>query len=171
MLRNPRDSCQSSGTSKSRRLCAKYSSSSRAVGVEPGRRVEHARADAVGQFLQDRVVAFVRERDADEADVGRREQQRTERAVDGPVGDVEDAGVRRFCREPRAQELQRVGGHRERAAELLHDNVVLVRVGTHVRARFSVVAAAPARRRFAMPSAAARRAASMVPPTTAATSA
>ena len=59
--------------------------------VQTGGGVEDTGADPVGQGLQDGVVAFAGVGDPDQAGLGRGQQQRANGAVDGPVGDVEDA--------------------------------------------------------------------------------
>ena len=63
-----------------------------------------------GQGLQDRVVVLARVGHPDQADVGRGEQQRADRAVHGAVGDVEDALGLCGGGEALAQPAQLVGG-------------------------------------------------------------
>ena len=52
-----------------------------------------ARADLPGELVEHRVVAFAFERDPHEAGGARRDEQRTDRAVDDAVGDVEECLV------------------------------------------------------------------------------
>ena len=60
-------------------------------GVEPTRSLEDARADSIGEVLQDLVVVLDFVCDADEAELGCGQQQGADRRVDGAVADVEDA--------------------------------------------------------------------------------
>ena len=53
--------------------------------------MQDAGADLIGEVLQDDVVVFAGVGDADQALFGRGQQQRPDRAVDGAVGDVEQA--------------------------------------------------------------------------------
>ena len=53
--------------------------------------VQDARADPHRQGLQHGLVALTGVGDADQALLGRGQQQRPDRAVDGPVGHVQDA--------------------------------------------------------------------------------
>ena len=59
--------------------------------VEADRGAEDARADLVGQRLQHGVVTLAGEGHPDQALLGGGQQQRADRAVDGAVGDVEQA--------------------------------------------------------------------------------
>ena len=85
---------------------AKYSSSSRAAGSSRAGACEDPGADPVGQGLQDRVVVLAGVRHPDQPVVGRGEQQRADRAVDGAVGDVQDAFGLRVGGEPVVQPAQ-----------------------------------------------------------------
>ncbi len=67
-------------------------------GIESVRVVEQARADAVGQRLQDRLVILGGVGDPHEAGLGGSQQQAADRGVDHAVGDIEhalDGGRRR----------------------------------------------------------------------------
>ena len=55
--------------------------------------MQQSGADPVGQVLQDGVVALVAERHAHQPDGRRGDQQRADRGVDRPIGDVEEVVV------------------------------------------------------------------------------
>src|SRR5262249_21685116 len=136
-------------------------------GVQAGRSVEDAGADPVGQRLQDGVVILAGVSNPDQPSLGRGQQQRADRAVDGPVGDVKDPIPLRRRGQPGAQPAQVAGGAGEGPRQLAGELIPV-----HRPSPFVLVPVAPwwLRLSVAMPSAAARRAASALPPTMAATS-
>ena len=94
--------------------------------VEPPGRGEDARANPRGEPGQDRVVILAPERDAHEALFRRREEKRPERAVDGPIGDVEQAPPLRQSGETCVQQVLS-----RRARKSLRETVDDVCFGNH----------------------------------------
>jgi tetratricopeptide (TPR) repeat protein len=81
--------------------------------VQAGRGMKDARADLVRESLEDSVVVLAGVGDADQALLSRGEQQRPDRAVDDPVGDIQDAVALGIGGQPVVQPTQVAGNCRE----------------------------------------------------------
>ena len=77
-------------------------------------------------MLQHGVVVFAGVGDADQALVGGRQEQRSDRAVDGAVGDVEDAVPRCRGGQPAVQVGQSVGSGFGAARQVAGDGSAVV---------------------------------------------
>ena len=127
-----------------------------------------ARADLPGELVEDRVVAFEFERDPHQAGGAGRDEQRTDRAVDDAVGDIEQCLVIGTLGQPGAERVEvrsvgvEAGGQCGDECVVRVDGVRVHAVCVHDVSFLRVVEREGCRsmaRSAAMPSAALRRAA------------
>ena len=95
--------------------------------VETGWMAQDARADPIGQRLQDAIVILVGVGNPHQSGVGGGEQQTADRAVDRAVGDIEETFGLGCCRESAVETVEVIGAHDERLFECFGE----IRFGVH----------------------------------------
>ena len=103
-------------------------------GVETGWMTQDARADPIGQRLQDAIVILGGVGNSHQSGVGGGEQQTADRTVDRAVGDIEETFGVGCCRESAVEAVEVIGVHDERPLECFGE----IRFGVH-RVLLSVV--------------------------------